>query len=103
MSGKQIFNGPASFRMQVHVTNDATEQSGKVTISLGHCEYPTPADIAARITKFETEELTGALAGFRLMTKKETFDVLTYEATGQCFALPGGEEWDQITEGVNQR
>ena len=91
-----IFNGPVNVSMEIFIINDETGQSGKVGISLGNFEYPSKEDIAERISVFESEELQGMAAGFRLMTKRESFDMIAIEKTGQKFAMPRGEDWDSI-------
>jgi len=65
-----IFNGPVEVEIKVMVVNDETNQSGVVTIGMGLFEYPSKESVAERIKKFEREELTGDLQGFRLMTKE---------------------------------
>lgn len=90
-----IFNGPVSVSIAVFIINDETGQQGKVGISLGDFKYPSKKDIANRIAEFESDELQNMASGSRLMTKRESFDMITIEKTGQSFALPGGEGWDK--------
>ena len=52
--------------------------------------------VAERIKEFESEELTGTLPGFRLMTKEEAWTTAMYEKTGERFAMAGGKDWDEI-------
>lgn len=96
MSDDLIFNGPAEFEMKIFVVNDETNQTGRVTIGLGLCRYPTKEIVRDRIAKFEAEELKDSLEGFRLMTKEETFTTIMYEKTGQTIAMAGGKSWDEI-------
>jgi hypothetical protein len=96
MSEKIVLNGPAEFEAKVFVINDKTKQQGQVTLGLSVLEYPTPEAIRVALEKLENDEMKGALEGFRLMTKKEAWDFVMEEKTGQTFALPGGEEWDPI-------
>jgi len=96
MSDKMVFNGPASFDMQVMVINDETGQVGEVTVGLGLFEYPTPLAIKERIEKMVAEEFEGALDGFRLMTKEEAWKQKMLEKTGTRFAMMGGKDWDEI-------
>ena len=89
-----IFNGPITFNMEVLVINDETGIKGKVGIGMGSLEYLTKDSIKERLNEFESNELNGSLDGFRLMTKRESFDFIMMEKTGQTFALPRGEDWD---------
>ena len=94
-----IMNGPAEFNMEVFVINEEKGQTGKVTIGLGVFEYPTPEKVKDRIAKFENEELQTLGEGFRVMDKREAWDLVMQERTGQSdmrFALPKGPEWDSI-------
>lgn len=91
-----VFNGPAEFEMKVFVVNDETGMSGRATIGLGCFKYPSKEEIKERINKFQREEMVEALEGFRLMTKEEAFEMVTYERTGERFAMVGKKEWDDI-------
>lgn len=96
MSEKPIFNGPVSFSMDVFIANDETGQAGKTSMGLGVFEYPTPKAIKERLDKFVAEEMTGALEGFRIMTKEEAWKAAMFENTGQNFEMMGNKEWDEI-------
>lgn len=89
-------NGPADFTMNVYIINDAKEQAGVIPVNLGYFKYPTAESIAARIAKFEAEELIGALAGFRLMTKHEAFSARASAIYHEPVRLVAPEEWDPI-------
>lgn len=91
-----VMNGPAQFGMNVYIINDATQQAGEVTLSLGYFAYPTPESIAARIAKFEAESLVGELEGFRLMTKHEAFAARATEFYNEAVQLVAPEAWDPI-------
>jgi hypothetical protein len=91
-----IFHAPCEVKIKVFVTNDETQESGKATITMGDFEIPSKEDIKDRIDAFEKNELTGSLSGFRLMTKRESWEMLCLEMSGQVFAMPRGEEWDEI-------
>ena len=67
-----------------------------MTIGLGVFDYPSKEKVKERIAKFEAEELVGALDGFRLMTKREAWEMVMYEKTGERFAMVGGQDWDEI-------
>lgn len=95
-----IMNGAAEFNMEVFVINEEKGQKGKVTIGLGVFEFPTPEKVKERIAKFEAEELESIGDGFRVMSKREAWDFVMQERTGQSdmrFALPKGPEWDELS------
>ena len=94
-----IMNGPAEFSMEVFVINEEKGQKGKVTIGLGVFQFPTPKKVKDRISEFEAEGLGSIGEGFRVMTKREAWDFVMQERTGQSdtrFALPNGPEWTEV-------
>lgn len=82
---------PGSINLLVNITNG--EMRGTITIEFLIGKIPTQEEIIQRIQKAETD---GTIpAGFRLMTKRETWDSFCMEEFGQKIAMPGGREFDQ--------
>jgi hypothetical protein len=90
--------GPVDVELKVHITDG--KQRGVATIGMGHGQYPTPEALRQRVAEFARDEIP---EGFRLMTKREFWDVLfpPYYAddedgglTPQRFAMPGSEDFE---------
>jgi len=96
---KMIMNGPATFEMVVFLVNDETGQTAKATVGIGAFEYPTKSKVAAKMEELAAGELENFAPGFRLMDKREAFNAMVRDRTGEQeveFATPGGPEWDAI-------
>ncbi len=89
--------GPVEIEIKIFIISDIAGNAGVVTIGMGKGSYPSEQRLRERVSKFEAEEMP---EGFRLMTKREYFDVMMAEATGSNdkYALPGGSEWSPQLE-----
>lgn len=81
-------NGPAQIEIWVQMIREDGSQRTEATIGMRYGKYPTPAEIQARIEKFEREEMPKHAPGFRLQTARELWDTACEERTGQTFACP---------------
>ena len=96
MSEDMVFNYPAEFEMKVWIVNDETGQSGQATVALGNFEHPTPDKVKAHLEKLCSDLEKQGMSGFRLATKREAWDCFCVENAGDVFAMPKGEEWDEV-------
>lgn len=90
--------GPVTVELKVGITNG--DMSGTATLWLGNGKYPTEQDIRNAVAKFESD---GMPDGFRLMTKREYWDLICppmqeKDEDGEIhttrFAMPGGDDYD---------
>lgn len=91
-----VMNGPVCFDMSIFVYNEKTDQYGRVRLYSVYFEYPTPETIAKRVLEFERDIMPVQHPGFRLMKKKEAFQAVMLEKTGQLYELQGTDDWDKI-------
>ncbi len=91
-------HGPVMVEMKVLVISEEGKTQGTATIGMGAGVYPTPQEMAERLAEFADDNMPNLAEGYRLMNKRETWDHICIEKTGQTFALPGGEEWDPVPE-----
>jgi hypothetical protein len=88
----------APIDVEVKVYLIGVEDKGQVcTVTLGmkRGSYPTEKAIRERVNQFAAE---GVPDGFRLMTKREMFNVILAQTTGienpETVPMPGFSEWD---------
>jgi len=97
MSKDMVFNYPVEFEIKVMVINDETGQNGFASFSLGKFEHPSPEKVKEKLSSVISELNAQGVTGFRLATKREAWDAVCIERTGQTFAMPKGEEWEEPT------
>lgn len=90
--------GPWTLSAEVLLVNDETGQQANVTITFGLGEAPGIARMWERANDARDGVTEQVGAGWRLATKQELFDAAMRERTGSDiqFALPGGNEWDEL-------
>lgn len=87
--------GPYELEMKVGITNG--EQTGTITVGLGHGEVPTEEKIREQIAKAEEAAKAN---GFRLMNRHEYLQEQILGSVGERVAIPGPKEFsrpDKIT------
>lgn len=86
--------GPFELELKVHMTDGDREAAVVCSMPMG--QFPTEEVIRDLIAKSDAETKKQAGDDFRLMSKREFFDMIMRERTGtdMQFALPGGDEWD---------
>jgi hypothetical protein len=86
--------GPFELKLKVHLTDG--EREATADYSLPASKFPTEEAIRVALTEAETKAKEQVGPEWRLMNKREFFDVLTHKLTGsnEQFALPGGDGWD---------
>ncbi len=91
---KFIMNGPIQLDMKVWIINDETGQSGQMTYSLPNFQHLDCAAMEIAIGKAMATLDDKGIDGFRVATKREAWNFVCEEKTGETFAMPGGESWD---------
>jgi hypothetical protein len=89
MNAQHKFHGPLTVDLRIAVTNGELDAVLTYAMPLG--KYPAPSEIEAAMQ----EALTQAPDGFRLMTKREWWEMESKERFGSVYAMPGGSDWDE--------
>ena len=89
---------PIQVEIKVSITDGTRDGTATLGVALGY--YPTEEDLRNRVADFERESMP---QGFRLMTKREFWDLVCPPITeldedGEPiqvrYAVPGGKEYD---------
>lgn len=86
--------GPFEITLKVHLTDG--EQEASAEYSLPVSKFPTEQQIREALAQAEAATKKQVGDGWRLMNKREFFNVLMEKLTGSSerFAMPGGNDWD---------
>ena len=89
MNDSLTFEVPATFEMEVWLKDDKQELIAKATIALPVGKYPTKDRIKELIKTAINE------TGMQLCSPHEFGRAYLKERTGQTFAIPGPNEWEE--------
>ena len=86
--------GPFEISVKVHLTDGAQEATANYSMPVA--KFPTEAEVRKALSEAEAKAKESVGPDWRLMNKREFFDVLMNNLTGtdEQFALPGGDDWD---------